>query len=227
MVPQYNEQGCQYKIWVTFISLYKNRSELNPRGEHCLPLCCDAVVNCCQLMYAGLVILPWLVNHLSRCLSVCVGQHPRCITANMSTHPSLLSVRPVELNVVRCRGWKDPEKKCDIIYEIPCLTFNKTYTGETDRTFSTGNQAEAEQVNLKIRYHRSLQERKSHHGLWRSKGHKNSKEQIPAPDTGVSGDLEKLCWANNVNMCILIPYFGMVWDTISALMLQCCVYLQD
>ncbi|KAL1020794.1 hypothetical protein UPYG_G00004750 [Umbra pygmaea] len=31
----------------------------------------------------------------------------------------------------------DPEKKCNIIYEIPCLSCNKTYIGETGRSFST------------------------------------------------------------------------------------------
>lgn len=28
-------------------------------------------------------------------------------------------------------------QKCDVIYEMPCLKFNKTYTGETGRTFGT------------------------------------------------------------------------------------------
>ncbi len=32
----------------------------------------------------------------------------------------------------------NPERKCDIIHEIPCLSRNKTYTDETERALGTG-----------------------------------------------------------------------------------------
>ena len=39
--------------------------------------------------------------------------------------------------IVRPKDTIHQDKKCDVIYEIPCLSCNKTYVGETGRPFST------------------------------------------------------------------------------------------
>lgn len=41
-----------------------------------------------------------------------------------------------ELTPVHPKGNMDLERKCDAIYEIPCLSCNKTYIGEKGRMFA-------------------------------------------------------------------------------------------
>ena len=58
----------------------------------------------------------------------------------MRKHHISTPVRPhVKMRqiLVHPKDQTPPEKKCDVIYEIPCKTCNKTYIGETGRSFGT------------------------------------------------------------------------------------------
>ncbi|XP_048120771.1 uncharacterized protein LOC125308359 [Alosa alosa] len=58
----------------------------------------------------------------------------------MRKHHIITPVKPhIKLRqiLVHPKDQIPPEKKCDVIYEIPCLTCNKMYIGETGRQFGT------------------------------------------------------------------------------------------
>lgn len=76
----------------------------------------------------GMVILPYVRGVTER------------VQRAMRKHRISTPVKPhVKMRqlLVHPKDQIPPEKKCDVIYEIPCQSCNKTYIGETGRQFST------------------------------------------------------------------------------------------
>ena len=133
----------------------------------------------------GIVTLPYIRGITER------------IQRAMQKHRICTPVRPhIKLRqiLVHPKDQIPPDKKCDVIYEIPCLTCKKTYIGESGRQFCTRkkeHQKECEKetsatltpaLKMKatrkseISHFRPLQEGKPSNGLGRSQGHPNGKE---------------------------------------------------
>ena len=76
----------------------------------------------------GMVTLPYIRGITER------------IQRAMQKHRISTPVRPhlkLRQILVHPKDQIPPDKKCDVIYEIPCLTCNKTYIGESGRQFCT------------------------------------------------------------------------------------------
>lgn len=99
--------------------------------------------------------------------------------------------------------------KCNVIYEIPCWSCNKSYIGETGRSFSTrrkkhqkrmregdrrktdvGNKGKGTTRNTQVSHNQPLQKRKSYYVLEHGQSHPHWGQQILTLDQGGDRDMK-------------------------------------
>ena len=109
-------KACQYPAWAINRGKeeMKNRKENNKKSS--------------KPESRGMVTLPYVRGITERVQQVMRRHH---INTPVKPYTKLRQV------LVHPKDQIPPDKKCDVIYEIPCRNCDKTYIGETGRQFST------------------------------------------------------------------------------------------
>ena len=113
-------KACQYPAWA--INKGKREAQRNKTGQT------KKKKKDTKVEHRGMVTLPYVRGVTER------------IQRAMRKHHISTPVRPhtkMRQMLVHPKDQTPPEKKCDVIYEIPCQTCRKTYIGETGRAFGT------------------------------------------------------------------------------------------
>ena len=112
-------RACQYPAWA--IRKGKREGQRNRKKE-------TKKRKDKKVENKGMVVLPYVRGVTERIQRVMQKHH---ISTPVRPHTKLRQM------LVHPKDQIPPEKKCDVIYQIPCKTCRKTYIGETGRQFGT------------------------------------------------------------------------------------------